>query len=62
MTNNEAEYEASLTSLGLAKVARTSLVVICNDSQVIIRHVNEDFKAKSEQMKKYLSMIKQYIS
>ena len=44
--------------LDLAKVARASLVVIYSNSQVIVRHVNGDYEAKGEKMKKYLSMVK----
>ena len=57
-TNNEAEYEAVLLGLDLAKAARASFVVIHCDSQVVDVHINEDYKAKGEQMKEYLSMVK----
>ena len=57
-TNNEAKYETALMCLDLAKVAGASLVVIYSNSQVIVRHVNGDYKAKGEKMKKYLSMVK----
>jgi len=57
-TNNEAKYKAALMCLNLAKVAEASLVVIYSNSQVIIRHVNGDYEAKGEKMKKYLSMVK----
>ena len=57
-TNNEAEYEAVLSSLNLAKAARTRSVVIHCDLQVVIKHINGDYEAKGEQMKEYLSMIK----
>ena len=45
-TNNEAEYEAILTGLDFAKVARASSVILHSDFQVIIEHVNEDYVAK----------------
>lgn len=62
MTNNEAEYEDVLTGLNLAKAAKASLVVIYSDSQVIVGHVNGDYEAKGEQMKKYLSMVKSRVN
>lgn len=37
-------------------------IVIHNDSQVIVEHVNRDYKVKKEQMKKYLSMVKERVS
>ena len=61
-TNNEANYEAILTGLDLAKAVEASLVVIQNDSQVIVEHINRDYKIKGEQMKEYLSMVKERVS
>ena len=51
MTNNEAEYEAVLSSLDLAKAAGAKLVVIHCDSQVVVGHINGDYEAKGERMK-----------
>lgn len=62
MTNNEAKYEAILTGLDLAKVTGASSVVINYDSQVVIGHINGDYEAKGERMKKYLSMVKGRVS
>ena len=44
--------------LDLAKAVGASLVVIHSESQVIVGHVNGDYKAKGEQMKKYLHLVK----
>ena len=41
-TNNEAEYEALVVDLDLAKAAGATSVVIYCDSQVITNQVNED--------------------
>ena len=62
MTNNKVEYEVVLMGLYLVKAVGTSLVVIHNDFQVIIRHINEDYEAKGEQMKEYLSMVKERVN
>ena len=61
-TNNEVEYEAVLTGLYLAKVAGALSMVIYNDSQVIVEHINGDYKTKKEQMKEYLSMVKERVN
>lgn len=53
MINNESEYEALLTSIDLTKAAGASSMIIHSYSQVIVEHVNNDYKSKSEQMKKY---------
>ena len=58
MTNNEAEYEAILIGLNLAKVGGFSSVVLHSNSQVVVRHINRDYEVKGEQMKKYLNLIR----
>ena len=50
-TNNEAEYEALVVSLDLAKAAGATSVVIYCDSQVITNQVNGDYEYKGERMK-----------
>ena len=57
-TNNKAEYEAILTRLDLGKAAGALSVVLHSDSQVLIGHINRDYKAKGKQMKKYLNLIR----
>lgn len=42
----------------MAKTVGASSVVIHSDLQVIVEHVNRDYEAKREQMKKYLSLVK----
>ena len=53
-TNNEAEYEALMAGLDLAKAARVASMVIHCDSKVVSNQVNGDYKCKGERMKKYL--------
>lgn len=44
--------------IDLAKAAGvTSTIVHCN-SQVMVGHINSDYKVTGERMKKYLSMVK----
>ena len=51
-TNNEAEYEALVAGLDLAKeVGAASVVIHCN-SQVFTNQVNGDYECKGERMKK----------
>ena len=50
--------EVVQTGLDLAKVAGASLVIIHSNSQVVIGYINEDYEAKEEWMKKYLSLVK----
>ena len=60
-TNNEAEYEALVARLNLAKaVGATSVVIYC-DSQVITNQVNRDYECKGERMKKYLEQVRRRV-
>ena len=54
ITNNEAEYEALVARLDLAKAAGAESVVLYCDSQVVDNQVNGDYECKGERMKKYL--------
>ena len=57
-TNNEAEYEALIAGLDLAKAVGAASVVIYYDSQVMANQVNGDYKCKGERMKRYLDQEK----
>ena len=50
ITNNEAEYEALLTGLSLAKALGAKSFIVLDDSQLIIRQLKEDYEAKEERM------------
>ncbi|XP_075659134.1 uncharacterized protein LOC142629017 [Castanea sativa] len=61
-TNNEAEYEALIAGLDLAKaVGAVNMVVHC-DSQVITSQVNNKFECKGEKMKKYWEQVKMRVA
>ena len=57
-TNNEAEYEALVVGLDLARAAGATSVVIYCDSQVITNQINRDYECKGERMKLYLDQVK----
>ena len=61
-TNNEAEYEALVAGLDLAKVAGAENMIIHCDSQVIMSQINGDYECRNERMKKYLEEVKNRIS
>ena len=60
-TKNEAEYEALVASLDLAKAAGATSVVIYCDSQVVTNKVNGDYECKGERMKRYLDQVKRRV-
>ena len=60
-TNNEAEYEALIARLDLAKAAGAASVVIYCNSQVVTNQVNGDYEYKGERMKRYLDQEKRRV-
>ncbi|XP_059450836.1 uncharacterized protein LOC132181606 [Corylus avellana] len=56
-TNNEAEYEAVLVGFGLALEMGAKFVEIRSDSQVVVGHIRDEFEAKGDKMKLYLSKV-----
>ena len=60
-TNNEAEYEALVVGLDLARATGATSVVIYCDSQVITNKINGDYECKGERMKRYLDQVKRRV-
>ena len=48
-TSNEAEYEAILIGLNLAKAIGASAVVLHSNSQVVIGHMNGDYEPRANE-------------
>nr|XP_023893775.1 uncharacterized protein LOC112005709 [Quercus suber] len=61
MTNNEAEYEALVAGLDLARAAGAEAMVVHYDSQVIISQISGAYECKGEKMKKYLEEVRSRI-
>uniref|UniRef100_A0A2N9F3Z1 Uncharacterized protein n=1 Tax=Fagus sylvatica TaxID=28930 RepID=A0A2N9F3Z1_FAGSY len=57
-TNNEAEYEALLAGLKMAKVLGATELDVLSDSQLVVGQVNEDYEAKEGRMQRYLHLIR----
>ena len=60
-TNNEAEYEAVLTSLKVAKALGVRNLRLKTNSKLIVRKITNEYEAKEERMKKYLQLMSQLI-
>nr|CAN82984.1 hypothetical protein VITISV_030339 [Vitis vinifera] len=54
-SNNEAEYEAILSGLDLALALSVSKLRIHSDSQLVVKHVQEEYEAKDTRMARYLA-------
>lgn len=61
-TNDEAEYEALLIGLRITKALGAMSLKIHNDSQLVMGHVNEDYKAKEGRMQQYLRAVRHQIA
>lgn len=53
-TNNEAEYEAVLTGLELARKMKARHVHIYSDSQVVVHQINDVYEVREPQLQRYL--------
>ncbi|KAL5539705.1 hypothetical protein UlMin_045788 [Ulmus minor] len=60
-TNNQAEYEALLAGLRLAKEVSAHHLLIYSDSQLIVNQVNLEYQAKGEKMAFYLEKAKELL-
>ena len=56
-TNNEAEYEALVAGLYLARATSAENVVVHCHSQVVISQVNGGYECKNKRMKRYLEEV-----
>ena len=61
-TNNEAEYEAVLTSLRIAKALSVRNLKLNSDSKLVVRQITNKYKAKEDRMKRYLTLTNQLVS
>ena len=61
-TNNEAEYEALVAGLDLARAAGAESMVVHYDSQVVTNQVNGSYECKNERMRRHLEEVKNWIS
>ena len=56
-TNNEAEYEAILASLRIAKALGIKNLRLRTDSKLIFGQITNKYEAKEERMKRYLRLM-----
>ena len=57
-SNNEAEYEALIAGLHLAKDLQACSIQIGSDSQLVVNQVNEIYLARGDRMAAYLEKAK----
>ena len=57
-SNNEAEYEAVIAGLNLAHSLEVDQLEVYNDSQQVVRQIEDTYEAKSERMILYLRKVR----
>ncbi|XP_031258275.1 uncharacterized protein LOC116116321 [Pistacia vera] len=57
--NNEAEYEALLTGLSLAREMGAKRLEVKSDSQLVVNQLQGTYQACDSKMASYLSMVKE---
>ncbi|XP_072054800.1 uncharacterized protein [Arachis hypogaea] len=62
VSNNQAEYEALLGGLTLAREVGVTRLEVCSDSQVVTSHVNRSYQARDSLLQKYLEKVKELSS
>ena len=45
-SNNEAEYEAVIVGLNLAHSMEADQLEVCNDSQLVVKQIEDDYEEK----------------
>ena len=58
-SNNEAEYEALIAGLRLARELKTNNLKVYSDSQLVVNQVNETYQAREEKIVAYLEKAKE---
>ena len=61
-TNNEAEYEAVLMGLRVAKALGVRNLKLNSYSKLVTGQMNSEYEAKEDRMKRYLALTSQLIS
>ncbi|XP_071712913.1 uncharacterized protein [Rutidosis leptorrhynchoides] len=59
VTNNEAEYEALLAGLNIARKMNIVKLRVFTDSQLVANQFNGSFEAHDPSMRKYLQLLKE---
>ncbi|XP_057723657.1 uncharacterized protein LOC130939581 [Arachis stenosperma] len=59
VSNNQAEYEALLGGLTLAREVGATRLEVCSDSQVVTSQVNGSYQARDSLLQKYLEKVRE---
>ena len=60
-SNNEAEYEALIVGLNIVHSMEANQLEVCSDSQLVVKHIEDDYEAKGEKMMCYLKKVQELL-
>ena len=60
-SNNEAEYEAVIAGLNLALSMEADQLEIYSDSQLVVKQIEDSYKARGEKMILYLKKVRELL-
>ena len=58
-SNNEAEYEAVIAGLNLSHSMKVDQLEVCNDSQLVVKQIEDTYKAKGGKMILHLKKVRE---
>ena len=61
VSNNEVEYEAIIVGLNLAYYMEDDQLEVCNDSQLVVKQIEDDYEVKGEKMTHYLKKVRELL-
>ncbi|XP_042481009.1 uncharacterized protein LOC122061662 [Macadamia integrifolia] len=61
-SNNEAEYEALIAGINLARALMVQELVVHSGSQLVVWQVNGDYEAKGQRMAEYLKVVRKKVA
>ncbi|XP_022136678.1 uncharacterized protein LOC111008330 [Momordica charantia] len=61
-SNNEAEYEALLAGLRVARELGAVHIKVFSDSQLVVNQIKEEYQAKDSRMEKYLTKVRSHVA
>ena len=60
-SNNEVEYEAVIAGLNLAHSMEVDKPEVCSDSQLVVKQIEDSYKARGEKMILYLRKVRELL-
>ena len=60
-SNNEAEYEAVIAGLNLAHSMEANQLEVSNDSQLVVKQIEDSYEAREEKMILYLKKVRELL-